>query len=267
MWKMIIFFYFTDNKWFPQDPRIHRSHTKSVGIHVSVSCWKKVVPLHLHWTYNIYILQFKRGSENQPINRPLSAGTPKSNCVASTRRLAEGISHAPWSLVALNGLCTASTSKLPTFFQLLDATCKFKKKKEKWSHSKFTKKFQHHFKATCTSATILWNQKTLVYVATVRVFELATVVSPLRPTVPVPVRNWPVPLQKGGVVGHGKDMLMLSMREIWMPKLQYLAHFTNDMDITWNPNYLGIVIFHQIKETIISRPSKSKNRFHVFPNR
>ena len=57
-------------------------------------------------------------------------------------------------------------------------------------------------------------------------------VSPLRPTVPVPVRNWPVPLQKGGVVGHGKDMLMLSMREIWMPKLQYLAHFTNDMDIT-----------------------------------
>ena len=94
-----------------------------------------------------------------------------------------------------------------------------------------------------TSATILWNQKTLVYVATVRVFELATVVSPLRPTVPVPVRNWPVPLQKGGVVGHGKDMLMLSMREIWMPKLQYLAHFTNDMDITWNPNYLGIVHF------------------------
>jgi len=34
----------------------------------------------------------------------------------------------------------------------------------------------------------------LVYVATVRVFELATVVSPLRPTVPVPVRNWPVPV-------------------------------------------------------------------------
>ena len=57
-------------------------------------------------------------------------------------------------------------------------------------------------------------------------------VSPLRPTVPVPVRNWPVPLQKGGVVGNGKDMLMLSMREIWMPKLQYLAHFTNDMDMT-----------------------------------
>lgn len=76
------------------------------------------------------MLQFKRGSENQPINRPLSAGTPKSNCVASTRRLAEGISHAPWSLVTLNGLCTASTSKLPTFFQLLDATCKFKKKKK-----------------------------------------------------------------------------------------------------------------------------------------
>ena len=76
------------------------------------------------------MLQFKRGSENQPINRPLSAGTAKSNCVASTRRLAEGISHAPWSLVTLNGLCTASRSKLPTFFQLLDATCKFLKKRK-----------------------------------------------------------------------------------------------------------------------------------------
>ena len=90
-----------------------------------------------HFTYTgptiyiyIYMLQFKRGSENQPINRPLSAGTAKSNCVASTRRLAEGISHAPWSLVTLNGLCTASRSKLPTFFQLLDATCKFLKKRK-----------------------------------------------------------------------------------------------------------------------------------------
>lgn len=34
----------------------------------------------------------------------------------------------------------------------------------------------------------------LVYVATVRVFPLTTVVSPLRLTVPVPVRNWPVPV-------------------------------------------------------------------------
>lgn len=110
-----------------------------------------------HFTYTgptilqckyIYILQFKRGSENQPINRPLSAGTPFRQTVSPQRvalqkvspTLPEAWSHWMAFVQLQHPNCPPfSSSKKMQKMQV------FKKKTEKWSHSKFTKKFQHHF--------------------------------------------------------------------------------------------------------------------------
>lgn len=188
--------------------------TKSVGIHVSVSCWKKVVPLHLHWTYNIYIYIYYNLKGGPKINQSTAhfqlelpfVKLCRLNASPCRRYLPRSLKlgRIEWPLYSFNiQIAHLFPARKRCNMQVL-------KKKRKMKPFEVHKEIPTPLLfATCTSATILWNQKTLVYVATVRVFELATVVSPLRPTVPVPVRNWPVPLQKGGVVGHGKDMLML----------------------------------------------------------
>lgn len=122
--------------------------TKSVGIHVSVSCWKKVVPLHLHWTYNIYIYYNLKGGPkiNQStahfqLELPSQTVSPQRVALQKVSpTLPEAWSHWMAFVQLQHPNCPPfSSSKKMQKMQVL------KKKTEKWSHSKFTKKFQHHF--------------------------------------------------------------------------------------------------------------------------
>ena len=81
--SMIFSFHFTNGKCGPSTPFEKARNTKSLGFHVHYHILNFH---HLHWTYSI------------------TTGLRKSHRRASTRRLAEGISHTGWCLVTLNGL-------------------------------------------------------------------------------------------------------------------------------------------------------------------
>lgn len=88
-----------------------------------------------HFTYTgptiyIYILQFKRGSENQPINCPLSAGTPFRQTVSPQRVALQKVSPT----------LPEAWSHWMAFVQLQHPNCPPFSSSKKMQHASFKKK-------------------------------------------------------------------------------------------------------------------------------